>query len=315
MSINDNINFLENIKQGFKRTILWKKYKSRITIQPKNNNLDYLIDQTFRNINRLFVLSFKNGDDDATRNSFDKYYMSLVKIKDFNALIDNKPFFDQPVKNKQQVCEKLSKMSRNDDYTTGDLLDFSYHQNYYKLIGIDLPRQANTSIPQQINFVGKLEEDDGAKIYFIAEKQQKTILNFSKFVTRKWNIVNDNSNANYSVGNEVNYNTKVLKSNLCDYNDAYILLRGDITVTAAPETQVAFKHCASFTKCITTVDGTTIDDAENLDLVMPMYNLIECSSNYFETTGSFIQKIKQLVLMQILQILIILNLSSMRLNY
>ena len=70
-------------------------------------------------------------------------------------------------------------MSRNDNYTTENLLDFSYHQNYYKLISIDLSRQTNTSISQQINFVGKLEKDDGATMFFIAEKQQKTILNFS----------------------------------------------------------------------------------------------------------------------------------------
>ena len=70
-------------------------------------------------------------------------------------------------------------MSRNNDYTTENLLDFSYHQNYYKLIGIDLPKQKNKIIPQQINFVGKLEEEDGATMFFNAEKQQKTILNFS----------------------------------------------------------------------------------------------------------------------------------------
>ena len=73
LSIDNNIKFLENIKQGFKRTISWNKYRSEITTQPKNNNLDYLIDPTFRNINRLFVLSFKNGNDDPKRDSFDKY--------------------------------------------------------------------------------------------------------------------------------------------------------------------------------------------------------------------------------------------------
>ena len=62
-------------------------------------------------------------------------------------------------------------MSKNDDYTTGNLLDFPYHQNYYKVIGIDLSRQTNTSIPQQINLTGKLEENDGAIMFFIAEKQ------------------------------------------------------------------------------------------------------------------------------------------------
>ena len=92
-SVNDNIKFLENIKQGFKRTISWNKYRSEITTKAKNNNLGYLIDPPFRNINRLFVLSFKNGGNDPIRYSFDEYYMQLVGIKDFNALIENKPFF------------------------------------------------------------------------------------------------------------------------------------------------------------------------------------------------------------------------------
>ena len=70
-------------------------------------------------------------------------------------------------------------MSKNDDYTTGNLLYFSYHQNYYILIGIDLSRQTNTNIPQQINFTGKhVQWCNGATKLFIAEKQQKTILNF-----------------------------------------------------------------------------------------------------------------------------------------
>ena len=105
--------------------------------------------------------------------------MPLKEIKDFNGLLNNKPFFDHPVKRKQQAFEKLIEMSRIDDYTTRSLLDYLYHQKYYKLIGIDLSRQANTNIPQQISFVEKLEEDDGAVIFFIAEKQRKTILNFS----------------------------------------------------------------------------------------------------------------------------------------
>ena len=87
----------------------------------------------------------------------------------------------------------------------------------------------------------------------------------SKFTARKWNIVNDQSNANYDIGNEIIYNTEVLKSNLRDYNDSYIEVRGDITVTAAPATQRAFKNCAPVTKCITKIDGITIDDAEDLD--------------------------------------------------
>ena len=92
--------------------------------------------------------------------------------------------------------------------------------------------------------------------------------------------------ANYDTGNEITYNTntEVLKSNLYDYNDAYIfLVRDDITVTAAHVTQLAFKNYAPFTKCFTKIDRATIDDVEDLDLIMPMYNLIEYSSNYPET--------------------------------
>ena len=103
LSINDNIKFLSNAKQWFKGTISWNKYRSEITTQTKNNNLDNLIDVTYRNINRLFAVSFKNSNDDPTRKSFDENYMQLVEIKDFNALIDSKPFFDQLVKKTRNV--------------------------------------------------------------------------------------------------------------------------------------------------------------------------------------------------------------------
>ena len=122
--------------------------------------------------------------------------------------------------------------------------------------------------------------------------EQQKILNLlneandSKFATRKWNVVNDNSKSNYDVTNEITQNKEILKSNLCYYKDAYILVRGNSIVAAAPATQVACKNCAPFTKCIAKIYETTIDDAEDLDLLMSMYNLIECSSNYSETTGS-----------------------------
>ena len=95
MSINDNINFLENINQRFKRTISRNKYRLEITIQPKDNNLDNLIDPNFRNINGLFVLLFKNGSNDPTRDSFEKCYMSLAEIKDFSALTLNHVLISQ----------------------------------------------------------------------------------------------------------------------------------------------------------------------------------------------------------------------------
>ena len=99
--------------------------------------------------------------------------MPLVEIKNFNELMDNKLFFDLPVKNKQETYEKLIEMWKNDDKTTGNLLDFLYHQNHCKLLRVDLSRQTNTNIAQQINFKGKLEEDNGITMFLIAEKQQK----------------------------------------------------------------------------------------------------------------------------------------------
>ena len=111
--------------------------------------------------------------------------------------------------------------------------------------------------------------------------------------------------------NEIINNTEVFKSYLCDYNDAYILVRDDITAATAPTAQVPFNNCAPFIKCITKINEKTADDAEDLNLVMPMYNLIKCRS-----TGryDFIQKMKQLILMLIL-LIIILNLLNIRLNY
>ena len=101
------------------------------------------------------------------------------------------------------------------------------------------------------------------------------------------NEANDSKwKTNYCIGNEIIYNTKVLKSNLRDYNDVNILGRGNITITGDQVTQVALKNCAPFTNCITKINRTTIDDAKDLDLVMPMYILIEYSSNYSETAGS-----------------------------
>ena len=99
--------------------------------------------------------------------------MPLVEIEDFNALINNKPFFDQPVINKQEVYKNFIEMSGNDDYTTGNLLDFSYHQNYYNLIDINLSRQTNTNISQQTNFTGKLEEDDVATMFLLLKNRKK----------------------------------------------------------------------------------------------------------------------------------------------
>ena len=116
----------------------------------------------------------------------------------------------------------------------------------------------------------------------------------SKFATRKWYVINDQNNTDYGEGNEdsttVKFETKVIKSNLCDYSDAYILVTGNITATGGDaNTRVAFKNCAPFTKCITHINDEHVDNADNLDIIMPMYNLIEYSNNYSDTSGSLWQ--------------------------
>ena len=91
---------LEQLKAGFQKTIKWNKYRSEMSNQTKNKHFDYLIDPTITNINRLFVLSFENEND---RTSFSKHHIPKVEIKDFNVLIDGKPFFEIPVKNKEKA--------------------------------------------------------------------------------------------------------------------------------------------------------------------------------------------------------------------
>ena len=88
---------LEQLKCGFKRTIKWNKYRSETSNQTKNNNLNYLIDLPFTKVNRLFLFSLENENDRA---SFSKYYIPKVEIKNFNVLIDGKPFFEIAAKNK-----------------------------------------------------------------------------------------------------------------------------------------------------------------------------------------------------------------------
>ena len=97
-----------------------------MTVQPQNNNLNYLIDPTFTNVSRLFVLSFARTDTGDNRDSFSDYYVSNVEIKYFNVLINEKSFFELPVKSEEETYKKIMDMSNNNDYTTGNLLDFVY---------------------------------------------------------------------------------------------------------------------------------------------------------------------------------------------
>ena len=155
-----------------------------MTIQPKNYYLNYLIDSTFMNDNRLFVLSFPRNNNTNSRYSFSNYYVAKVRINDFNVLIYGKSFFDLPVKNEEEAYEKIIDMSNNNNYMTGNLLDFAYYKENYRLIATDLSKQTKLKDPQQISFIGKRLKDTGATMFFIIEKSEETTFNFSQnFVT------------------------------------------------------------------------------------------------------------------------------------
>ena len=135
-----------------------------------------------------------------------------------------------------------------------------------------------------------------------------------RYVTKKWIEVYDQSEKNYNVNKEIRFKTSMLRSDLCDFSDAYIVVKGNITVSkktftandfeapnntaaivtatntandnAFGEKKLVFKNNAPFINCISKINGVKIDNAEDLDVVMPMYNLLEYSKNYRKTTGS-----------------------------
>ena len=115
----------------------------------------------------------------------------------------------------------------------------------------------------------------------------------SKLKTKNWDKINDESRETYNVNSQIKFKTTQLKSSLCDYSDAYILVKGKIPITGAEDgvadreaDEREFKNCAPFTNCISEINNTQIDNAKDIDIVMPMFNLIEYSDNYAKTSGS-----------------------------
>ena len=131
----------------------------------------------------------------------------------------------------------------------------------------------------------------------IANLIDNTLDQPSKFRTKNWVEINDESKESYGTGSDIKFKTTIPRSNLCDYADAYILVKGIITNTGAGDDDAAkqldetnkgviSKNCVPFTKYISRINSTEIDKAQDIDIVMPMYNLIEYSDNYSKTSGS-----------------------------
>ena len=115
----------------------------------------------------------------------------------------------------------------------------------------------------------------------------------SKFRTKNWVEINDESRGTYNVNSQIKFKTAMLKSSLCDYSAAYILVKGGADAAAGQADErdkgVAFKNCAPFTNCTSEINNTQIDNAKDIDIVMPTYNLIEYSDNYSKTSRSLWQ--------------------------
>ena len=178
LSKDDEIKLLTNLKSGFTGEIEWNKYRSQMTTEAINNNLNILIDPTFTNVNRLLVLAYQTADD---RQSFSQFYLPRVMVKDFNVIIDKLAFFDLPIKTEEEEYVKIIDIIRNNEYMPGNLLDYDYFKKY-KLIAMDLSKQQvlqeNENLIQQINFIGRLEQ--AANVFIIIEKKEDTILEFSE---------------------------------------------------------------------------------------------------------------------------------------
>ena len=126
----------------------------------------------------------------------------------------------------------------------------------------------------------------------------------SKCKTKNWVEVNDESRGTYNLNSQIKFKTTMLKSSLCDDSDIYVHVKETITVnnTAAADTdanntnkKVIFRNCAPFTICISEINNTQVDNAEDIDAVMPMYNVIEYSDNYSKTSGSLWQYCKYIL--------------------
>ena len=123
LSKDDEIKLITNLKSGFKREIIWNKYRSQMTTDAINNNLNILVDPAFTNVNRLFVLAYQNADD---RQSYSQFYLPKVMVKDYNVITDKLAFFDLPMNSEEEAYEKIIDIIRNNEYTTGNLLDYDY---------------------------------------------------------------------------------------------------------------------------------------------------------------------------------------------
>ena len=198
LSTKDNVNLTKQLNEGFKRSVYWNEYKSKIeTKTADNRNITrFPLDASFQEANRLFVLAFNNtteDDDDnpinntanrVQRDSHRKYFLPRVDITKYNVLIDGRNFYDQPISDQIRKYDEIRKIAtgKGDNYTTGCLLDYQYFKNHYQLTPVDLSKQkeldSDPRAIQQIEFYGMLKTK--SQVYTVLGKSKEVILEFSK---------------------------------------------------------------------------------------------------------------------------------------
>ena len=154
LSTKDNVNLTKQLNGGFKRSVYWSEYKSKIEtieINANNNVTSFPLDTSFQGVDRLFVLAFNDstrannndGPGKVKRNNHRKYFLPKVNITSYNVLIDGRNFYDQSINDQIKNCDEIRMVAKEkgDDYTTGCLLDYQYFKDHYQLIAIDLSEQ------------------------------------------------------------------------------------------------------------------------------------------------------------------------------
>ena len=185
LSTKDN----ENLIKGFKRSVYWNEYKSKIETKTADdhNVIRFPLDASFQGVNRLFVLAFdntENGDKKVERDSHGKYFLPRVDVTNYNVLIHGRNFYDQPISDRIKKYHEIKKIAsgKGDNYATGCLLDYQYFRDHYQLICCNLSQlnelDADEKSNQQIEFYGKLETN--SQVCTVFEKSKETILKFYK---------------------------------------------------------------------------------------------------------------------------------------
>ena len=178
------VDFIEQQKKVFQRSIYWNEYKTKeINEDADANVFKYInLDPSFQGVNRLFVMAYNRANCQPTRNGQRKYYLPRIDLEKDYVIIDGRNFYDNPIESDIEKYRELKKVmiGKGEDYTTGSLLDFNYFNEHYKLVAVDLSKrkELDPRAIQQIGFKYMIGTD--STIYWVLEKSKETILEFYK---------------------------------------------------------------------------------------------------------------------------------------